>query len=44
MQPETIKEAWKALPKVLIDRSIDNWRKRLQMVIEQDGGQIDHLL
>ena len=39
-----IQDAWKSLPKTIIDKAINQWRGRLQMVVDQQGGHIDHLL
>ena len=34
---------WRALQQRFIDRSISEWRRRLQCVVDQNGGHIEHL-
>ena len=34
---------WRALPQRFIDHSIGEWRRRLQCVVDQDDGHIEHM-
>ena len=38
---ERIVEEWDALPQEMIDKSIDSFRKRVRMLIQQNGGHIE---
>src|SRR6218665_2394769 len=40
---ETIVTEWTKLSQRFIDRAIDQWRRRLQCVVQQQGGHIKHL-
>ena len=40
---EAILESWNQLSQAFIDRTIKEWRRRLQCVVEQNGGHIEHL-
>jgi len=40
---EAILESWNQLSQTFIDRTIKEWRRRLQCVVEQNGGHIEHL-
>lgn len=33
---------WHALPQRFIDQSIGEWRRRLQCVVDENGGHIEH--
>ena len=33
---------WRALSQKFIDHSINQWRRRLQAVIQENGGHIEH--
>ena len=35
-------EEWRKLSKHFIDRSINEWRKRLNKVVENQGGHTEH--
>ena len=39
-----ISDAWDRLTKEIINNSIDQWQMRLEEVIEEGGGQIEHLI
>jgi hypothetical protein len=39
-----IVEAWRQLSQAFIDKSISEWRRRLECVVQQNGGQIEHIL
>lgn len=39
-----IKEAWDEIDLQQIRNSISSWKKRLRLIIKQNGGHIDHLL
>src|SRR6218665_1251177 len=39
---ETIVTEWTKLSQRFIDRAIDQWRRRLQCVVQQQGGHIEH--
>jgi len=34
---------WRALPQRFTDHSIDDWRRRLQCVVDPNGGHIEHM-
>jgi len=36
-------EEWNKLSQRFIDRSIDEWRRRLTNVVQQQGGQTEHI-
>jgi len=36
-------EEWAKLSQRFIDRSIDEWRRRLDCVVQQNGGHIEHM-
>jgi hypothetical protein len=40
---QTIAEEWNKLSQRFIDRSIDEWRRRLTSVVQQQGGHIEHI-
>jgi hypothetical protein len=40
---QTIVEEWNKLSQRFIDRSIDEWRRRLTSVVQQQGGHIEHI-
>ena len=40
---QAIVEEWNKLSQRFIDRSIDEWRRRLTNVVQQQGGQIEHI-
>jgi len=35
--------AWQELSQSFIDRSINEWRRRLECVVHHNGGHIEHL-
>jgi len=37
-----INEEWRNLRQRFIDRSINEWRRRLEKVVEKQGGHIEH--
>ena len=37
-----ITEEWRNLGQRFIDRSINEWRRRLEKVVEKQGGHIEH--
>ena len=37
-------DAWDRLTKKLINNSIDEWRMRLEKVVGEGGGHIEHLI
>ena len=39
---QVIVEEWNKLSQRFIDRSIDEWRRRLTLVVQQQGGHIEH--
>ena len=41
---DAIESAWDSLSQRLINGAINQWQERLQMVADQNGGHIDHLL
>ena len=41
---QAIVHAWSKLPQKSIDCSINEWRRRLQYVVQQQGGHIEHLM
>src|SRR6218665_3390349 len=41
---ETIVTEWTKLSQRFIDRAIDQWRRRLQCVVQQQGGHIEHFM
>src|SRR6218665_661467 len=41
---ETIVTEWTKLSQCFIDRAIDQWRRRLQCVVQQQGGHIEHFM
>jgi len=36
--------AWSQLSQSFIDNSINEWRRRLECVVQQQGGHIEHLI
>ena len=40
---QTIVEEWNKMSQRFIDRSIDEWRRRLTNVVQQQGGHIEHI-
>jgi len=40
---QTIVEEWNKLSQRFIDRSIDEWRRHLTNVVQQQGGHIEHI-
>jgi len=40
---QAIVEEWNKLLQRFIDRSIDEWRRRLTNVVQQQGGHIEHI-
>ena len=38
-----VMEEWRKLSKHFIDKSINKWRKRLNKVVENQGGHIEHV-
>ena len=40
---QTIVEEWNKLSQRFIDCSIDEWRRRLNSVVQQQGGHIEHI-
>ena len=40
---QTIVEEWNKLSQRFIDRSMDEWRRRLSSVVQQQGGHIEHI-
>jgi len=41
---QAIVSAWQQLSQAFIDNSINEWRRRLECVVQQNGGNIEHLL
>jgi len=41
---KTIVLEWRALSQRFIDKSIGEWRRRLQSVVDQNGGDIEHVM
>lgn len=41
---QAIVAAWQRLSQAFIDRSINQWRSRLECVLQQNGGHIEHLI
>ena len=39
---QAIVSAWQQLSQAFIDNSIDEWRRRLEGVVQQNGGNIEH--
>jgi len=35
--------AWQQLSQAFIDESINEWRRRLECVVQQNGGHVEHL-
>jgi len=40
---QAIVSAWQQLSQAFIDKSINKWRRRLEYVVQQNGGHIEHL-
>jgi len=40
---QAIVEEWNKLSQCFIDRSIDEWRRRLTNVVQQQGRHIEHI-
>jgi len=40
---QAIVEEWNKLLQCFVDRSIDEWRRRLANVVQQQGGHIEHI-
>ena len=40
---EAIRRAWDSISQRFIDKSIDEWRVRMENVVEMNGGHIEHL-
>jgi len=40
---QAIVEEWNKLSQRFIDRSIDEWRRRLTRVVQQQGGHAEHI-
>ena len=41
---DAMESAWDSLSERLINSAIDQWQERLQMVVNENGGHIEHLL
>jgi len=41
---QAIVTEWRKLFQRFIDRAIGQWRRRLECVVQQQGGQIEHLM
>jgi len=41
---QAIVNAWQELSQSFIDRSINEWRRRLECVVQQNGGHIEHFV
>ena len=41
---EAIKRAWNSLSQRFVNKSIDQWRVRMEKVVEMNGGHIEQLL
>jgi len=39
---QAIVSAWQQLSQAFIDNSINEWRRRLEGVVQQNGGNIEH--
>ena len=39
-----VQRAWDSISQRFINKSIDEWRLRMEKIIEMDGGHIEHLL
>jgi len=42
-QKQKIASAWQQLSQAFVDKSINEWRRRLECVVQQNGGHIEHL-
>jgi len=40
---QAIVSAWQQLSQAFIDKSINKWRRRLECVVQRNGGHIEHL-
>ena len=40
---QAIVSAWQQLLQAFIDKSINEWRRRLECVVQQNGGHMEHL-
>lgn len=40
---EAIRRAWDSISQRFVDKSIDEWRVRMENVVEMNGGHIEHL-
>jgi len=40
---QAIVSAWQQLSQAFIDKSINEWRRRLECVVQQNGDHIEHL-
>jgi len=40
---QAIVSAWQQLSQAFIDKSINEWRRRLECVVQQNEGHIEHL-
>ena len=41
---QAVVSAWQQLSQAFIDKSINKWRRRLECMVQQNGGHIEHLL
>jgi len=41
---QAIVNAWQELSQSFIDRSINEWRRRLECVVQQNGSHIEHFV
>ena len=41
---ERLLQDWASMPQNIIDKAINDWRKRLRACVEADGGHFEHLL
>jgi len=40
---QAIVSAWQQLSQAFIDKSVNEWRRRLECMVQQNGGYIEHL-
>jgi len=40
---QAVVSAWQQLSPAFIDKSINKWRRRLECVVQQNGGHVEHL-
>jgi len=40
---QAVVSAWQQLSQAFIDKSVNEWRRRLECVVQQNEGHIEHL-